>query len=154
MGGFAALMTAASDPDVSPVASIATYNPGIVVNKIKADIAAIEAMTNTFETALAPLQGAAAKSLVDELLETGDDWNLIRHAKALAQHSVLLIGGSRDQVAPMNLHHTPIVQALKEFGTYDLADYVLDADHAFSDKRIDLSRLILSWLEKQYKDQI
>ncbi len=152
MGGSAALMTAVNDPHISAVASIAGVNPGIVASAIRDDQALIESVTHALEEDLSPLQGTTAESLVAELLEAGENWNLVKQTTALSQRSVLLIGGSRDQVAPVNIHYTPLVQALQNCNARDLTHLILDADHAFSDKRVALARTILSWLEKQFKD--
>ena len=77
---------------------------------------------------------------------SGHQWELTKYASRFTQKSVLLIAASRDTVAPPELHHTPLVEALQKAGTQQLHHHILDSDHGFSDRRVALARLILDWL--------
>ncbi|MBU7027340.1 MAG: alpha/beta fold hydrolase [Theionarchaea archaeon] len=145
MGGFAALMTAANDPHIHAAASIAGFNMGYFVQNTVADDQALEVVTQFFEEGLPPLQGTSAEKLIQEAVSNAEPWNLLNYTEQLSSHSLLLIGGSRDETAPIEMHHQPLVQALEHAQT--LTHAILDADHSFSDKRVTLARKILSWLE-------
>ncbi len=68
----------------------------------------------------------------------------------MAEKSLLLITGSRDEVVPADDHEKPLVEALEQAGAWDFTEIVIDgANHGFSDWRIDLTRSILGWLAGQ-----
>jgi pimeloyl-ACP methyl ester carboxylesterase len=146
LGGFAALMTAASDPCVGSAASIAGVNIGYFAQSIRGNASAVEEAVRFFEESLLPLRGTSSKELLHEAFANAESWNLLNYVDLLSECSLLLIGGSRDQTAPVSMHHHPLVNAL---GTSkNLTDIVLDADHSFSDKRVTLARTLLLWLEQ------
>lgn len=145
MGGFAALMTAANDSHIRTAASIAGFNIGYFVQNALTNDQALEVVTQFFEERLPPLQGTSAKKLIQEAVTNAEPWNLLNYTEQLSSNSLLLIGGSRDKTAPIEMHHQPLVQVLEHAQT--LTHTILDADHSFSDKRVTLARTILSWLE-------
>jgi uncharacterized protein len=149
MGGFAALMVAALDPTIHAVASLAGANRGMFNSSLQQDPAARAQTQAGFQQALPRLRGCTAESLMAELAEFGERWDPVRYAPILATRSVLLVAGSRDKVVPPEFHHVPLIQALQDAGASDLTDVVLDADHVFSDKRIALTRTVVSWLSRQ-----
>ncbi len=145
MGGWAALMTAATDPLICAVASIAGANLGLRGRGILNGTLSREATVDYFAAQeVAPLGGASVDALVDELATHGEAWDLLEYIDALARCPLLLIGGERDQEVPLNTHHRPLVEALT--GAENLSHIALNADHAFGDCRIALARVILNWL--------
>ena len=152
MGGFAALMTAASDSQVRAVASISGANCGVLARALESEVAGDQSINVMFEEALSRLQGTTAEALVEEIIDAGERWDLVRQAEALDDRSVLLVAASRDEDLPVGLHHTPLVRALEAEGAGDLIQVVIDSDHSYNDKRIALARTILDWLERQRPD--
>lgn len=146
MGGWAALTSAARDQNVRAVASIAGWNIGRVSREL-ADAEKYAAAVKATEASVLPLRGTSADALVRERATHVEDWDLTKYAPVLARRSVLLIGGQRDMVAPMSENHVPLVTALEGQRAPNLKTVVLDSDHAFSDKRVALTRAVLSWLE-------
>jgi hypothetical protein len=61
---------------------------------------------------------------------------------------MLLIGGSRDEIAPLDIHHTPLISAFQQTSTTRVQSVILPSDHAFSDARIAVAKHILSWLDE------
>lgn len=146
MGGFAALVTAAVDPNVGAVGSVAGFNFGAYAEAVSHDEGAVRSTVEAFEGELAPLRGATAVGLVEEMLEHGEGWDLRSLAPELSGKEVLLVGATRDEEAPVGLHHRPLVGALRDRGAGRLTHLELDADHALSDKRVALARALLSWI--------
>jgi len=145
MGGFLAMMAAAANPDARCVASLAGANLGLMGHA-----AADPKHRAEFEKALGgwsgPIRGASGKKLTAELVANADAFDTTKRAAALATRPVLLVGGSRDTVTPPPLHHQPLVAAFNAAGAKHVRSVELDADHAFSDKRIALSREVVAWL--------
>ncbi len=145
MGGFLAITAAAEDPAVRCVASLAGANLGLLGRA-----AANPDRRAEFEKALGgwsgPIRGASGKKLVAELMKNADRFDTARRGAALAARPVLLVAGSRDAVTPASAHHDPLVAAFAAAGAKHTRGVVLDADHAFSDKRIALAHTLVEWI--------
>jgi uncharacterized protein len=145
MGGFLAITAASEDPGVRCVASLAGANLGLLGRA-----AANPERRAEFEKALGgwsgPIRGASGKKLVAELMKNADRFDTTRRGAALASRPVLLVAGSRDSVTPASVHHDPLVAAFAAAGAKHTRSVVLDADHAFSDKRITLAHALVDWI--------
>ncbi len=146
MGGGTALVAAALLPEIHAVVSIAGADLGLLGDLEGEQRQGLAAHLDS----LLSLEIASGSALLDEAATAGVDLHLTAHAEALAQKSLLLITGSRDQVVPAGDHQRPLVEALEQAGARDITEVVIDgADHGFSDRRIDLTRSILSWLDEK-----
>lgn len=149
MGGFAALTVGAARDDVDCVASIAGANFGALAKQI------VDAPVLAFRTAMlleslsGPLNTVEGGQLVAEVVMQRDRFDTTQRAGALADKPLLLLAGRHDAVAPVDANHTPLVRALQDAGAKLLQSAVLpDADHAFSDTRVELARRIVHWLRE------
>ncbi len=145
LGGFAALMVAASDAGVAAMASISGVNFAVSARAL-VGLPRQEALL-MFQEALSRLHGTTAETLLEEILQHGDDWDLARLAGVLAGRPVLLVAASRDEGLPPEAHHAPLVKALRDAGSRQLTEVVLDSDHGYNDRRIALARTLLAWLQ-------
>jgi uncharacterized protein len=145
MGGFAALMVASRDPEVTAVASISGNNLGNTGETTTAPEASAAA-ARVLAGQLQPLAGASPEALVHEVVANAKDWQLKNRVSQLAAKSVLLVAGTRDVVVPKALNHDPLVEALRAANARHLTVKTLDADHSYSDKRIALTRTLAEWL--------
>lgn len=148
MGGFAALFTAATDPSIHAVASLAGFHFGAFARLLHQDTSLIAPTIRDWNTYLPALHGASAENLVQEILDRSERWTLDQYLERLSQCSLFLLGGSRDTVAPLHLHHIPLVAALKQCSVAHVRDAILNTDHAFSDARVTLAQHLLSWLDE------
>jgi pimeloyl-ACP methyl ester carboxylesterase len=146
LGGFAALMTAAVDPAVTAVASVAGFDFGAVAALCRADPTARAGWVEAFDDELGPLQGTSGEALVGEMEAAGDAWRLGGLAARLAGRPVLMIGTGRDAVTPHEVHHDPVAAAFRASGVH-LEHHVFATDHALSDHRVALARTILGFLD-------
>ncbi|MGY4919925.1 alpha/beta hydrolase family protein [Streptomyces sp. 900116325] len=150
-GGFAALMTAAVDPTIAAVASVAGFDFGAAAAACRTDPAVRDAYLEGWANELLPLQGTSAPALVAEMESAGESWRLSRLAPLLADRPVLLIGTGRDTVTPVDMHHLPLVDAYQAYPVPGLEHHVFATDHALSDHRIALARTTISFLNQQLK---
>lgn len=148
MGGFAALLTTATDPAIPAVASLASFHFGRFAQVLRQDGEQRAATIGEWTTCLPALRGCSAEDLVHEVLDQSEQWTLDQSLDQLAQRSVLLVGASRDRVAPPQLHHTPLVAALEQHRTASVRSAMLPSDHAFSGTRVALAYHLLAWLEE------
>ena len=145
MGGFLSLISAIEDPSINAIASIAGVNFGhwatIVRNQETGSV-----INDLLKEDLLPLNGTTSEQLIEEVLKNENNWNAINLAKNLSNRILLLVAGTKDTVVPISNHHKPLVEELLTYNSTHLTEKILEADHAFSDKRIALTRIILSWL--------
>ncbi|GAA4636864.1 hypothetical protein GCM10023196_088310 [Actinoallomurus vinaceus] len=146
LGGFAALMTAAADPSITAVASVAGFDLGRVAAGFRADPALRTSYVEIFGGELAPLRGTSGEALVAEMEAAGEAWSLAALAPRLAERPVLLIGTGRDPVTPAPVHHEPVVDAYLVHPVRRLEHHVFPTDHALSDHRVRLARTLLDFL--------
>jgi pimeloyl-ACP methyl ester carboxylesterase len=145
MGGFLALTTGADDAKVSCVASIAGANMGRF-GMAAADPARRADLEKALGGWSGPIRGTSGKKLVKELTTNASRWDTTQTAAKLATRPVLLVAGVRDTVTAPPTHHDPVVAAFAAAGSTTTTAVVLDADHAFSDKRVALTRAVVDWL--------
>ncbi len=146
MGGFAALVAAASDERVPAVAGLASFNFGLHARLMR-QVPDIHARTvAALGPLVPPLHGATAERLTEEMLAHRADWNLVDRVAALKDRPVLLVGAERDDLAVPLLHHRPLADAFEAAGAPRLTARTFDDDHVFSSHRIALARTVAGWL--------
>ena len=146
MGGFAALMGAMNDPAVFGVAGLASANFGKAGRLLRNQPDKITSRVVSMMGSLPPLNGANAKTLLQEYITQGDAWDIELRAGQLANRHVLLIGAAQDDVLPTKVFHTPIVQAFQATGAQHLQHDILDAGHGFIGVRTQLVATVLNWV--------
>jgi pimeloyl-ACP methyl ester carboxylesterase len=146
MGGWAALMAAIDDAEVQETVFIAGFNLGSMAPFITESGFNRKLVEASFGPLVRPLGGADPSRLIDEIVLNGEGWDLIGNAKRMINLRVLMIGAARDNTAIPELHHIPLSKGLKDIGMRSLTDVILDSDHNFSDRRIELCRTVLDWL--------
>lgn len=147
LGGFAALMTAAQDEGIAAVASVAGFDFRVATAACATDPRARSRYVGDFAGMLAPLNGTTGELLVDEMMRHAGEWDLTHLAPAFRGRRVLLIGTSRDQVAPAAEHHHPVVRAFEKQPDSRLEQIVFPTDHALSDHRIRLTHRLAEFLD-------
>lgn len=146
MGGFMAVEAASADPAVKGVALISAADLGGVFQQMQAKDSregALHKMSAALaDEGMAPLSGCTPDSLAGELADHGKDWAFIAHARALKDRPTM-IATSDDGLADPN---TAFATALQKAGNAHVTALHLPTDHAYSDKRVELSHALLQWL--------
>jgi pimeloyl-ACP methyl ester carboxylesterase len=148
MGGFAALVSASELPAVDCAASLAGANLGLWADAVRTPEGEAR-MAGALGTWGGPIRGTSGAALVAEVRSSEARFDLRRHAPRLAAKPLLLVAGSRDEVTPPALHHEPLVAAISAEPGAKLRTAQLDADHAFADRRVELTRLVVGWLTSE-----
>lgn len=152
LGGFAALLTAASDRSITAVGSVAGFDFGAVAAACLGDPVVRAGYVEAFDTELLPLRGTSGEALVAEMEAAGAAWSLASLAPRLADRPVLLIGTGRDTVTPATVHHRPVVDAYLAHPVNRVEHHVFDTDHVLSDHRVALARTVLDFLDRHVRD--
>ena len=143
MGGFASLMIASERTDLVCAASLAGANLG-AMGRAAHDPAVAKSMAAALGRWSGPIRGTSGIELVREIAKRADTFDVTRRASTLAQRSLLLVAGARDDVTPPAQHHTPLLDALHAAGAAQVQAVVLDdTDHAFASHRIALAHLVV-----------
>ena len=145
LGGFAALHGAVADNGVRAVAALAPADFGRRGERLK-DPEAFAASVRRFDPQLGPLRGTSGQALAQDMVDHATEWQLDRYAHILAGKRVLLVAATRDAVVPLEEVYEPLAAALRQEGAQHLTAETLNTDHAFSNSRVRLARLLLHWL--------
>jgi len=145
MGGFISLMKIAEHSSINHACSFAGFNLGLWADFVKGNeeikLISLERMKDSVEL----IKGTSAEALLEEMIVNHEQWNLVNKVESLSKNNLLLIAAKYDQLAPVELHHSPLVKVLKSAGA-NLDDKIISTGHSFSDKRIELTRVIINWL--------
>jgi uncharacterized protein len=92
------------------------------------------------------VRGLGGKAFVASVIDRMDEYDWLKHAEALADKDILLIGGWRDPYATIERFILPIYRALQDRGAKKLNIEVYDTDHSFLGFEDRLARRIISWI--------
>ncbi|GJL94474.1 MAG: hypothetical protein DHS20C05_08790 [Hyphococcus sp.] len=146
MGGFMALQGGANDAAVSCVAGIAAPNLGAISLIANASPELLEGFMQ-YADQLRMLKGVSGDSILTELKEAGDRFDVLLLAPQFAGKNIFLIGGERDKAVDITVYES-LVAAYKEDDAINLRELRLDADHSFSWHRITLATELAGWLNE------
>jgi hypothetical protein len=141
-------MKAAENGSIQDAASFACFNFGFLTKLISGSEEARGMAMDYLSVGADQLHGTSAGKLFNELTEHADSWNLLDKVPELTHKNLMLICGKYDNIAAPEIHHYPLVKALKGTGSVKLEHFELESGHSFSDKRIKLAGLIVEWLNK------
>jgi len=144
MGGFLALTAGSELEAVDCIGAISPANLGLRAG-LDPEVAAQAAAR--LDGWSGPIRGTSGQQLVAEIDANAERFDITRRAPALADRPVLLVAGARDRVTPPAQNHVPMQAALEAAGAARLRTRVLDADHAYSSRRIALARTVVDWLQ-------
>lgn len=136
MGGWVAAHTAAHDHALIGVILISMADMSLVGGKSREK--AVADMADDMET----LAGVTAQSMVDDLAATAKNYVMLNAAPELVQMPLLALT-SNDHLAP---HTDGLVAAIKAKGGTQVTVTHVDTDHGWSDHRIALESIIITWL--------
>jgi pimeloyl-ACP methyl ester carboxylesterase len=136
MGGWVVAHTAARDHSLSGAILISMADMGLDGSRPRAQ--AVAAMADDMET----LVDVTAESMVDELVAHAKEFVVTGTAAGLAQIPVLAITANDHLAAQTDA----LVAAIKAQGGRRVAAVHLDTDHSYSDRRIALESIVITWL--------
>lgn len=145
-GGFAALLNSAEHNEIKNVASLAGFNFGYFSQYTQHDKSIKEATMDGLTLGSQLLNGANPFLLYDEIIKNQHEWDLLNLDKRLKGKNILLVGAEYDSVAPLQIHHVPLVKKLQETEN-EITDVVIKSEHSFSCCRIKLNEVIFNWIK-------
>lgn len=148
LGGFASLLTSINDDSLKNVCSIAGFNFGLFTKKIPHIEGAKEITIESLSNSCKYINSVTPNSLFEEMIENKEKWNLLNYTKELSTKNLLFIAAKHDNIAPIDIHHSPLTKTLSALNPSNIEDIILDSGHSFSNKRIALADLTIYWLKK------
>ena len=148
-GGGLALIASLQEPSIYKIASIAEADMGELARRCLEDDefrknAEIQKDEEMGERGM--VRGLGGKAFVTSVIDKMDEYDWLKHAEALADKDILLIGGWRDPYATIERFILPIYRALQNRGAKKLNIEVYDTDHSFLGFEEQLARRITSWI--------
>ena len=146
MGGFMAVQAAATDPAIKAFATLSaadlTWHSQQLIRK-NGKAAGTKAMADGLaDEGMAPLSGCTPEGLARELVAHTPDWDFPSKVGALKNRTALIVT-SDDGLAAEN---QAFAADLRKAGDAHVSTVHLPTDHAYSDRRTELSRAVLEWL--------
>jgi pimeloyl-ACP methyl ester carboxylesterase len=146
MGGFMAVQGAANDPKIKAFATISAADmPGymrLLLSQKPRDEAVAVMAAGLAQEGMAPLAGCTPEGLANELAMHTAGWPFMDQIDTLKNRNAFVIT-SDDGLAASN---SGFVAALMQAGDTHVTTMHLSTDHAYSDKRVELSKAVLDWL--------
>jgi len=149
-GGGMALLSSLSDPTVRRVVCIAGGNLSEVARMMQQSDEFKRAILESVDQGISNcgFSSLPAEELFAEVFAGMDKYDLVKHAEALSDKDMLLIGGRRDQENAIEHHMLPLYRALQKHEAKQVQMEIFDADHSFIDVRGQLADRIVSWLKR------
>lgn len=148
MGGFAAVFCSVKHDEIKNITSLAGFNAGLFGEFIEGNNELIQFSADTMQPAMEFVKCNSAVTLLNEMISNKKEWNLLNYLDKLRNKNWLIIAAKHDTIAPLDIHHKPLVGALKISGAENFHEHILETGHSFSDSRIKLTRIICEWLSQ------
>lgn len=146
MGGFMAVQGAAADPAIKGIATISAADFSAMYSQMKAkettDDAVKHLAANLAKEGMAPLSGCTPESLARDVADHADVWGFGAKVSAIAGRPTFVVTSDDGLAAP----NDAFAAVLRKAGDTKVSTLHLPTDHAYSDRREELSRALLKWL--------
>src|SRR4051794_13880233 len=145
MGGWLALMGSAADSSIACTVALDYWNVGEDGRNFGTD-RTLDSTSTAYMVWLTAAGGplhATAPALRNEMMSHADAWNPIGSAAALAARPVLIVSTTANQT------HGTLLRALRAAHPDRVTGVQWKTDHGFSDRRIQLARTVVGWLQRR-----
>ena len=149
-GGGMALLGSLKDASIHKVVSIAGANLGELARQCLEDEEFRKGGEQYHDQTYADgsmARGIGGKAFVDLVIQTKDEFDLLKYSDALAVKDILLIGAWQDKDATIERYILPIYRALQKSGAGKLGIQVYAVDHSFSGVKRQLATRIIKWIK-------
>jgi dienelactone hydrolase len=149
-GGGMALLGSLNEPTIKRVVYIAGGNLSEVARMMKQSYEFKQAILKMVDQGIfdSGFSSLSAEELFADVFADMDKYDLVKHAEAISNKDVLIIGGWRDQENTIEHHILPLVRALQRHEAKHVQIEILGTDHSFANVRSELADRIVSWLRR------
>lgn len=148
MGGFIAVETAVHNPGLSGVILIDAWNPGADAAALSGPQAQAAVVAGLAES-MPPISGITAQGLFAETAASAAGWDTRNEARALAKSPLLIFGGTAGKGGSTGFgaNNAALAKAVLAVPGSRVTFYIWPTDHYLSDRRTELSRAIVTFLD-------
>jgi hypothetical protein len=145
-----ALLGSLNEPTIKRVVYIAGGNLSEVARMMKQSYEFKQAILKMVDQGIfdSGFSSLSAEELFADVFADMDKYDLVKHAEAISNKDVLIIGGWRDQENTIEHHILPLVRALQRHEAKHVQIEILGTDHSFANVRSELADRIVSWLRR------
>lgn len=149
-GGAMALTAAIYNTDIKRIISIAGADESVFARRFISDPEYYKMFYQMMEELIYPK--GPIKSNIDSVFEkwisNEDNYDQVKHADALKDRDILLLGGWKDQNIVLEEHILPLYRKLQELKTEHIKIQVFDTNHGFGNVRQELAETIEKWIKE------
>ncbi|HVP27428.1 MAG TPA: alpha/beta fold hydrolase [Candidatus Bathyarchaeia archaeon] len=149
-GGGMALLSSLTDPSIKRVVYIAGGSLSEVARMMKQSDEFKQAILKMVDQGISDsgFSSLPAEELFADVFADIDKYDLVKHAEALSNKDILIIGGWRDQENTVEHHILPLYRALQRHEAKQVQIEIFDTDHSFTNVSGQLADRIVSWLKR------
>lgn len=145
-GTLSALRTTANDKGIVCTAVMVPFNWAPAGITARTDTAVRRQFENVMRGVTAgPEPIIREREFLMRVLDSAESYDLVPVGAALGNRKVLLIGARQDATAPLPVHYTPLVEAIRNAGGV-LRDTVVDDGHNLPNAGNAVGAAIIRWL--------
>jgi dipeptidyl aminopeptidase/acylaminoacyl peptidase len=149
-GGAMALTAAIYNPEIKRIISIAGADESVFARRFESDpefYKMFYQMMNEITYPKGPIKrDIDIESAFDNFLNNQNNYDLVKHADALKNRDILLLGGWKDQNIVLEDHILPLYRKLQELNAEHVKIKVFDTNHGFTNVREELAETITNWI--------
>jgi len=152
-GGAMALTAAIYNPDIKRIISIAGADESVFAQRFKSDSAYYKMFHKMMGELIYPKGSIKLKGDIDSVFEkwisNQDNYDQVKHADALKDRDILLLGGWQDHNIVLEEHILPLYRKLQELNAEYVKIQVFDTNHGFGNVRGELAETIEKWIKEK-----
>ncbi|MBE9537955.1 MAG: alpha/beta fold hydrolase [Proteobacteria bacterium] len=148
LGGYTSLATGHRDEGLVCVGAMSPVNMGVWASGVNANDPSLQRVVSYADT-LFMLQSFSADAMREQMKTAAiDEVDTTLFGPGLRGKSVFMVVGEQDNVTPADVMFKPVVAAYSQDKKIKLQHHIISGDHSFSWSRLQLTRLVLAWLEE------
>ncbi len=151
-GGGVVLWEAIKNPAIKNIITIAGLDQSVSLKEMAADtlmqVAFAQRAMGMFVPA-GPLKSDpqfSYREQISQMIARADEFDVVTHAEKLKDRNILFIGGSLDNLVPMEIHLQPLYQRLMFLGAEHITLQTFNTGHRFNEVRPELAKAIGDWV--------
>lgn len=149
-GTLSAMRATADDPRIVCGAAMVPFNWARAGLAARTDTALRRRMEGTVRSlSSGPQPVLRERGLLDEVIGNAEANDLVPVGAGLGNRQVMLIGARQDATAPLPVHFTPLVEAIRKAGGAGLRDTVVDDTHNLPTTGDAVGAAIVRWLRSE-----
>ena len=149
-GTLSAMRATADDPRIVCGAAMVPFNWTRAGLAARTDTALRRRMEGTVRNlSSGPQPVLRERGLLEEVIGNAEANDLVPVGAGLGNRRVMLIGARQDATAPLPVHFTPLVEAIRKAGGAGLRDTVVDDGHNLPNTGDAVGAAIVRWLRSE-----